>query len=264
MSFMIKILIVDDEAAICKGISKIVSEIEGYPFDVRISYNGKDALKEIRRDPPDILITDIVMEEMSGLELIEKIKSEGYEGLIFILSGHASFPYARAAIKLKPIDYLLKPIDKKELISGVIRAADELALRYAEKEAQWPGLPEYNRLKRKLVSTGGTMRRLADFLEANCTCGMTLQRLAHLQSLNEKYVCNLFSNELNTTFLYFFDFIRLEKAAKFLVHTHMTVEEAAENSGFGNVRQFYKVFKKRLGVTPNGYRESFGKEQKER
>jgi len=109
------VLICDDEKRVCQLINKLIRWNE---LDLRclgMVYDGIEAYNTILEQKPDIVITDIRMPGMNGLELLEKIKQEGLDTKIIIISGYKEFEYAHRAIKNGVEDYLVKPINKDEL-----------------------------------------------------------------------------------------------------------------------------------------------------
>lgn len=113
---MIKVLIADDEPFIALGLSKLIKwEDEGFQV-VSTASNGKEALEYIENNHVDLLFTDIQMPEMDGLELLEKVHNTYPEIKSVVLSGFSDFNYVQTALRNKCSDYLLKPIQKEELI----------------------------------------------------------------------------------------------------------------------------------------------------
>ena len=119
-----KILIVEDEANTRVGISRLIQKYSSHQI-VGEAKNGTEGLELAKKMSPDLIITDIRMPEMSGLDMLEKLYSEEegiYENIyVVILSGYADFDYARKAISMngKVLEYLLKPIDVEKIINGM-------------------------------------------------------------------------------------------------------------------------------------------------
>lgn len=114
---MYKILIVDDEPLILEGFHSLIN---WWDYELEIvgqALNGLDALEILQNNPIDILITDIRMPEMNGLELIRQAKKNHPQLMCIIISSYDEFEYMKEAVKLKIENYLLKPIDPDELIS---------------------------------------------------------------------------------------------------------------------------------------------------
>lgn len=123
---MYKILIADDEAWIRERLAQAIdwasigAEVAGEACD------GEEALEKCRISQPEILLTDIRMPCVNGLELIGKLKEQGYTGKIIIISGYDDFQYAQQAVKLGAHDYILKPVDDGELLKTVQNAIEKL------------------------------------------------------------------------------------------------------------------------------------------
>lgn len=112
---MYKVIIVDDERMIREGMKKVIHWKELEIDQVVTAASGTEALAIIRKEMPDIMITDISMSEMTGLELIGKALEIAPELRILVLTGYDSFEYARECLRLRVQDFLLKPIDEDVL-----------------------------------------------------------------------------------------------------------------------------------------------------
>lgn len=120
---MLKIFLVEDERVIREGIKKMPWEKEGFSF-VGEAGDGELAYPQIIEKKPDILITDIRMPFMDGIELSRLVKEKLPETKVIFLSGHNEFEYAKEAISIGVTDYLLKPINASQLMEAVRRVAD--------------------------------------------------------------------------------------------------------------------------------------------
>lgn len=115
---MLKVLIVDDEYFIAQGLEVLIDwTAEGYEI-AAVASNGREALDYLRNNQVDLVIADVMMPVMTGLELLETVKNEHISDASFvILSGYSQFSFAQQALHYGCIDYLLKPIEKEELIA---------------------------------------------------------------------------------------------------------------------------------------------------
>ncbi len=112
---MLRILVVDDEKLIRKGIVKTIGAMEkGYTV-IGEAANGIEALEIIKREKPDVVITDIKMPKMDGVQLITNVDKSFVNVKKIVLSGFDEFNYVRAAMKNGASDYLLKPVDFEQL-----------------------------------------------------------------------------------------------------------------------------------------------------
>lgn len=131
---MYKVLLVDDEPMIREGLRTLLEwESLGYEV-VDTAANGKDALQKCEQHDLDLIIVDIRMPEMNGLELIKKIRENGGTMHVLILSGYADFEYAKQAIVQRIDGYLLKPVDEDELMEYLHSLRKELDLEYETRQ----------------------------------------------------------------------------------------------------------------------------------
>jgi two-component system, response regulator YesN len=120
-----KVLIADDEKNIRLGIQAMIKR--EYPnLETFIAADGQESLEMINEIDPDILITDIKMPHLDGIQLIKEIQNRGKKTALVILSGYDDFAYAKEAIKNKVQDYLLKPVNRRELFNTLNTIIEEL------------------------------------------------------------------------------------------------------------------------------------------
>lgn len=122
---MITIVISDDEKLIRAGIKKILTENIQIPLNIVEAKQGNEALELCKSLKPDVLITDIRMPCMDGVELMKQVSALEEKPEIIVLSGYDDFSYAKAAIQSGALSYILKPVDKKELVASVSEAIDK-------------------------------------------------------------------------------------------------------------------------------------------
>lgn len=123
---MYKLIIADDEAIIREGI-KCLLDWESLGFTlVGEAANGEAALQLIVKESPDIVLLDIRMPKMSGLEVVRLAREQGFSGKVVILSGYSDFNYAKQAIRYGVLSYLTKPIDEDELLEIVTEVRTQL------------------------------------------------------------------------------------------------------------------------------------------
>ncbi|CAI6084153.1 response regulator transcription factor [Cohnella sp. JJ-181] len=134
---MRKIILVDDEMFARKGLAGLIAW-EQYGFEVAgEAEDGEEALALIGRIAPDVVVTDIRMPVLDGLELIREARERGYPDTRFIIiSGYSDFKYAQQAVRFGVQDYLLKPIDEYELIACLVRIGEELRREQARAAAE--------------------------------------------------------------------------------------------------------------------------------
>ncbi len=129
-----KLFIADDEIDVREGIRCLI-DWTAIGFSIcGEGKNGEDTLEKILRLKPDVVLIDIRMPRISGLEVIKKARNEGFRGRFVILSGYADFSYAQEAIQYGVTNYLTKPIDEDELKKAVLSAKADLEKEQKEDE----------------------------------------------------------------------------------------------------------------------------------
>ncbi|MBW7453843.1 response regulator, partial [Paenibacillus sepulcri] len=123
---MWKIAIIDDERHVLQGMKRVIPWDELNAQWAGEALNGEDGLDLIRETQPDIVITDIYMPVMNGLDMMEQLRKEGFNGKIIILSGYSDFEHARQALRHNVSDYVSKPISVPTLKSIIGKVIQEL------------------------------------------------------------------------------------------------------------------------------------------
>ncbi|MGG1553801.1 response regulator transcription factor [Paenibacillus ferrarius] len=229
--------------------------------------NGEEALAWVEREAPDLLLTDVGMPKMNGLELIEAVKARKPEIRCIILSGLNEFEHARKAIKLQVLDYVLKPIDPAEITTVVARAVEGLRKEQEERrglelaeQAVKESLPNLTEVlsqeewagdlkKKKLVEQAIAYVK-AHFARRE----LALSDVAASVGLSEKYTNRLFKEVTGQTINHWIIRLRMEEAARLLKDPAIRIYEICENIGYADQDHFRESFKKQFGVTPTEYR----------
>jgi len=131
---MIELLLVDDEPYIIDSLNATIPWASLGISEVHAASSGPEALRLLEEKPVDILVTDIRMPEMDGLELIERVSARWPNVRCLLLTGYSDFEYAKRAIRLKAFDYILKPVNDGEFMRSIAGAVDSLRDEWAEAE----------------------------------------------------------------------------------------------------------------------------------
>lgn len=248
---MYKVILVEDEPIIREGLRTTTPWAD---YGCQVVGEASDAVEAemlILQLKPDIVITDIYMPGVSGLQLIERVKGSVTCEFI-IISGYDEFEYAQKAVYLGVKGYLLKPIDDNELKDVIQRAVE--SLRKARAPAAAEGL---------LSDIDARERYLAKarvIMEKRCSEELTLKTVADELWISESYLGKLFKSHTRYTFLELLTLYRMKKAVRMLTETDCKVYEIAVETGYRDAKYFSNVFRKTVGVTPsafkNGYRLS--------
>lgn len=247
---MFQVMIVDDEPLILDGIKDLIHKMT-LPVPIsqlECAYDGVEALEKMESFHPDLLITDLQMPEMSGLELIEASRDKRLKRFV-ILTGFESFEYAREAIRLKVDNYLLKPLNKLELEKCLSKAGLEI-----EQQQTLEDIVRSNESK-----DASTLRELTEFIRTHYMESLSLDDVANHLHFHPNYACRWFKQELGTSFVNYLHSVRMEKVKQLMaLYPEKSLQDIAETVGYMNARHFYKVFKKYYGVTPGEYKNTMG------
>ncbi|MBN8236412.1 response regulator [Halobacillus kuroshimensis] len=129
-----KLLIVEDEAVIRRGLVTSMNWDELGVTEVEAAKNGQEALDRLPHFQPDVVMTDIRMPKVDGLTLLQKLKEDSPGLFTILLSGYQEFDYAQKAIRLGVTEYLIKPVDKKEIAAVMARIAMQKKDRESKSE----------------------------------------------------------------------------------------------------------------------------------
>ncbi|WP_284141046.1 MULTISPECIES: response regulator [unclassified Virgibacillus] len=237
---MRKVLLVEDEKVIRDGVKTLLEEvITGYSVLWEADC-GKRALDIVNIEIPDLIITDIRMPNVDGLEFIGILKNIHPSVPVIIISGYDDFAYVRKALKLGVKDYLLKPINRMELAS---------VLETINKSKQVLVVSEDN------IGEPTIIKNIKEAVEENLEGNLSLNYLSKTLNLHPNYISQQFSQH---TEIRLSDYIldrRMSKAKELLLNTNLKVYDIAHLTGFSNAKHFASVFKKHNEKTPQQYRE---------
>lgn len=236
----IKLLIADDEPMIREGLRDMLESFELNVNIVGEAKNGKEALHLSKTLEPDIILTDICMPKLSGLDFIHELRQVVHNRAhIIIISGFNEFEYARQAISLGVKDYLLKPIQEEELKASIKKCSPEI-LEIADEN------------KKELCIH--FIDECLVFLKNNFeNKDINLKAVAIELSVNPDYLSHKLKKETGYTFKEWLNKIRIKKAAELLETKQYTVGEVAEIVGYANQHYFSTVFKQYTGKSPKNH-----------
>lgn len=245
-----KVLLVEDEEQIRAGLKSLIEDVIGGFRVVAEARNGEEALAMLKREIPELIITDIRMGRMNGLDMIETIRNEFPEMYIIIISGYQDFVYAKKAILYNVQEYLLKPIDRAELAQSLTRF---------RRKREKPELPQ------SIVTTEGAqsesdanrkIQQIRQLVADNLDRNISLQFIADKLYMNRQYLSTFFKQHTGENFVEYVIQCRMNRAKELLRDTNLKVYEIAKLCGYENIKYFMTVFKQLAGTTPGDYRES--------
>lgn len=244
---MLRVLIVEDEEIIRRGL---LCMIDWAGMGCRIvgdAADGRAGLELLRTERPDVVLTDIRMPRMDGIEMAEQARAEGILPQLVFLTSYAEFGYAKQALRLQAADYLLKPVDEAELAALMKR----LAAAGAGRETPVEGIDWRRYLEDSALNP--YVRHAMERIRADYREKLSIEVLAEEAGVSASYLSRKFKEAAGQTFLELLTRERLQNAIAQLASGKYRVYEVAEENGFGDYKNFCSVFKKYMKCSPREF-----------
>lgn len=281
--FMYRVLLVDDEQIERMALAKKIDRYYGDKVEIYHAVNGREAVAMCSEHKNDIIIMDISMPEMNGVMAAKYIRQMYDKCSIIFLSAYDDFEYARNAIKVKALDYLLKPCDINDLLAVMDMAIQKLdkenvfegnkesifnenSLSVKDKEKE---IKEYqsnynnareNRPKRidnaRNSDEQTTIKYLKEYVESNYIYDISMQEAAEEMGYSDAYFSKLFKQYFNQNFTAYLTEYRIKKAKELLSTTNKSIKDISQMVGYTDSNYFAKIFKRIVGEIPSKYREN--------
>ncbi len=258
---MIRILVADDEPIERQVVYKKISKFFPDQTEVFLAANGVEAVEIFRKKRCQIAILDIAMPGKTGLEAAEEIRKEDKQCSIIFLTAFDEFSYAKKAIEVRALDYLLKPGSDEDLINVL-----EEAIRIAESSSSF----DYNESEisgrtDETVSDSiygesaeesgrNIVREAGKYINEHYKEDISLQDVAGYLGYSDVYFCKLFKQNFDKNFIGYLNEFRIGKAKQLLADPGINIKDISSEAGYRDANYFTRVFKRMVGVTPSEYR----------
>lgn len=272
---MYRVLLVDDEQIERMALAKKIDRYYGDKVDIYHAVNGREAVAMCGEQKNDIVIMDISMPEMNGVMAAKYIRKMDDECSIIFLSAYDDFEYARNAIKVRALDYLLKPCDMNDLLAVMDTALQKLDKENAfngnsisgkeqNKETQIDGSNANNVRENRPKRTDNvrnsdeqtTIKYLKEYVENNYIYDISMQEAAEEMGYSDAYFSKLFKQYFNQNFTAYLTEYRIKKAKELLSNTNHSIKDISRMVGYTDSNYFAKIFKRLVGEIPSKYREN--------
>lgn len=244
-------MIVDDEKYVRMGIKNDTDwALIGCEVVAEAS-NGEMALELAGQFRPDLVISDIKMPKMDGIELAGRLLEKYPDTKVIFLTAYNEFEYARQAVRLGVSDYLLKPFHDGELEGAIQRL---LHLHPNASAAQAELENEMIPLKRKEEIENRYVQAAIEYIEKNYSDkDFSIGKLSESISVSEGHISRLFKAETEISINNYLTRYRIRKAMDYLKDVQSKVYEVAEKVGYQDIAYFSNTFKKLVGTAPSEY-----------
>lgn len=267
---MIRVLVADDEPIERMVVMKKIRKQFGTEVELIEAENGREVVEQFQKNPFQIAVLDVEMPGTNGLEAAAAIRALNGECEIIILTAFDEFQYAKKAITVRALDYLLKPVSDEELFMCLDEAVQRVSFRLNNETL-------YTEVRNKMDDTSQDMlsdermedetdrsiknqvisKKILQYIDEHYREDISLQELAEFLNYSEAYFSTVFKQCFDQNFTVFLSKYRVEKARKLLEDITINVKEISEEVGYRDSNYFSKVFKRITGVTPSEYRKSF-------
>lgn len=243
-------MIVDDEAY---ALDLLLESIDWASLGLCVTQtalNGYQGYNKFIVQPVDIIISDIRMPIMSGIEMAEKIRSTGKDVQIIFVSSYEEFEYAKKAIDIDVVGYVLKPVDDAYLIRTLQQAGQRIEQKKRLREHDFGAGAEVTNVPDGDAQIIEDVKR---YIRDNVKERLVLREVAEHFMYSANYLGKLFKKE---TGLYFNDFVtraKMERAKQLLRVPQNHIGDVAQMLGYGQMAYFTKQFKDYCGMTPKAY-----------
>lgn len=247
---MYKILIVEDDSALrfIYSKKKVWSDC-GFCIEDQAS-NGKDALALIEKKKYDLILTDIQMSFIDGIELLREMRSKNIQSEVVLVSSYDEFEYARQGLVLGATDYILKPAEDNKLKEMLLRVKEKL-------DSKQEIAKEVKSAAKSLeiaVPEEGMVYNICRYFSDNSDRIITLEEMSESFGFSKDYFGKLFKSHMGVSFNSFYSAVKIEKAKSLLKTGNYKNYEISDMLGYSTVDYFSKIFKEMTGVTPTQFR----------
>ena len=274
---MYRVLLADDEQIERMALARRLMRRFGDILQISEATNGKEAVQLYEKEHSQIIIMDISMPELNGVEAAEQIRSMDEDCVIVFLTAYDEFSYAKRAIVIRALDYLLKPCDEEELVAVMeeaMRLTDKAVhnkenptgngagMTEAEKEAekrreQWPWNPDAEAPKDpETERMNQVAEKIRTYIRENYMNEISMQDAARQFNYSDAYFCKLFKQCFDQNFTTYLTNFRINEAKRLLKDRNISVKDAGMKVGYYDSNYFAKVFKRVTGMIPSEYREA--------
>lgn len=243
---MLKVLIVDDEAVVRRGIVLGIDWAARGCVLAGEAANGEEGLAAAERYSPSLIITDVRMPRMDGIEMLSKLRERGCRAHVILLTAYSDFAYAQSALKLGADDYLLKPFRNEELVAAV----DKVRQKEREPATLSPALPLVKGDKSKYV-----LQALQYIATHYADEDISITAIAQELNVSEGHLSHIFKKETGYTVINYLTQYRVHQAMELLKDCRRKVYEVANAVGYRDVTYFGSTFKKLVGMSPSEYQD---------
>lgn len=249
---MYRVFLADDEPWVLMGLKNLIDwSASGFVICGEAT-DGVKAWERICALAPDLILSDIQMPGLNGVELLQKIREHDLKVQVVFISGYSDFKYAQAAIRYDCVNYLLKPVYEEDLLQTL----ELVVKRLRAGEISEPGREDKEEDAETLYfSETRLTEEMLQYMQEHYH-DLTQQQLAERFHLSQSSVSQMIKRRTGKNYTGHLLDIRIRKAQELLRTTNDSIESIAEQVGYNDYFYFVKVFKKATGISPSVFRRN--------
>ena len=252
-----KLLVAEDVAAERTALCNILRKHLRDSAVIFEAADGSEALDLYRREQPGIVILNIEMPGLTGLEVAQQIRRKDRTCAIFFISDYDSFSYARQAISLRALDYILKPYDEAKLIHTLreaIQYRDQVDAMLRDSLQSTPVSSQKPEDAAESARLALVREDISTFIETHYMEELSMKNAAHAMNYSDAYFCKLFKQCFQVNFSTYLNEFRIRKAQQMMENPRINIKNIGLACGYTDANYFSRVFKRITGLTPTEYR----------
>lgn len=252
---MIKIMIADDESYEREILNTMVTEAFAAQVQIRMAENGRDAVTVATLWGADIILMDIEMPGINGIDAAKQILAQNPKCKVIFITAYSLFTYAHEAVKLGACDYILKPVNADDVTKAV-----QLAIHRIEAQHQLESLAASAKTatsEKNEENISVLMCKVKKYLQHNYMMyDISLDSISEVLHINASYFSVQFKQAFGVNFVEYLTDLRITAAKELLQDPLRSTAEIAGMVGYDSANYFTRAFKKKVGMTPTEFRRA--------
>jgi signal transduction histidine kinase/DNA-binding response OmpR family regulator len=246
-----KVLIVEDNDDMVQFISSVLRD----QYEVHTAFNGMEGLRKVKEIRPDLVLSDIMMPEMDGYKLVERIRKDKECSTvpIILLTAKADIPDKLRGFRKGANDYIAKPFNTDELcarINSQLKLAkfrDKVTEKHEKYKEKKKNITEITKMK---------IDSVMEYITKNFKDNMTREELAEIVDISPDHLSRTFLHHTGEKLNNMINRLRIEYAAEQMLDTDQKIIEIAFDAGFNDLSTFNRIFQKIKSIPPSEYRKT--------
>lgn len=246
---MYRVVIIDDNKLIADALAAFPIWLENGCQVAAVCYDSTNGKRAIETLLPDIIITDIRMPGLDGLDMIDMVRGIVPHMRVIFVSAYDNFEYAQRALRMGAQDYLLKPFSKEAIEQAVLGAVCYLDEHEKPKEQKARGESPF-------------LKPIIEYINERIERHVTAEEVARAFFMSTSRLDKLIQKEYGKGFQKLYISLHMNRAKELMLDVRNNIEDIAQKVGYKNYASFYRAFTREFSMSPTEYRDMMQRKQK--